>query len=71
MSAWAFEAMDTIHVCDEDWPGPSDEWAAFHDSGNSADPILEPGRIGDRTECAIEKPIAAVSDLRLTRRRRS
>ena len=68
MGMRAVEAMDAAGIGDEDRIGPADEEAAFDHPDDAPDALLQPRRIGDRAEAAIEDAVAAVGDEGLARR---
>ena len=49
--------------------GPADEQAALDHPDDAADALLQPRRVGDRAEAAVEDAVAAVGDEGLARRR--
>ena len=65
----AVEAMDAGGIGDEDRIGAADEQAALDDADDAADALLQPRRIGDVAEAAVEHAIAAVGDEGLARLR--
>ncbi len=69
MGARAIEAMDAGRVGHENRIGPTDEEAAFDHPDDAPDALLQPRRIGDGAEAAIENSVAAVGDEGLARRR--
>ena len=71
MGARAVEAVDTGRVRDEHRIGAADEKTAFDHPDDAPDARLQPRRIGDRTEAAVENAIAAVGDERLACRRQA
>ena len=67
MGARAVEAMDAGCIGDEDRIGAADEQAAFDHPDDAPDALLQPRRIGDGAEIAVENAVAAVGDKRLAR----
>ena len=67
MGARAVEAVDAVRVGDKDRIGAADEQAAFHHTDDVPDALLQPRRIGDAAEIAIENAVAAVGDKGLRR----
>src|SRR5258708_2863005 len=67
--ARAVKAVDAGRICDEDWAGAADEQATLNDPDDAPDALLQPRRIDDRTEAAMDNVVAAVGDERDARRR--
>src|SRR5262249_2197714 len=67
--AGAVETMDTGRIGDEDRIGPADEQAALDHPDDASNALLEPRRIGDGAEAAVENSVAAIGDEGLARRR--
>ena len=65
MGARAVQPVDAGRVGDKDRIGAADEQAAFHHTDDVPDALLQPRRIGDAAEIAIDDAVAAVGDKRL------
>jgi len=68
MEVRTVEPAHTGSVGDKDHVGAADEQPAFDHADDAADALLEPGRIGDGGEAAVEYAVTAVGDERLPRR---
>ena len=71
MGARTVEAVHASCVGNEDRIGAADEKSACDHPDNALDALLEPRRIGDRTETAVENAVAAVGDEGITRGRQA
>src|SRR5208337_411658 len=69
MGARAVEAVDACSAAGENRIGAADKKTAFDDPDDVPDALLQPRRIGDRTEAAVKNAVAAISDERFARRR--
>ena len=62
MRARAVQTSDAGGVGDEDRIGATDEEAAFDHTDDAPNALLQPRRVGNRIESAIEDAVAAVGD---------
>ena len=57
--------MDARGIGNEHRTGAADEEPALNHADDAADALLQPCRIGDRAEAAVEDVVAAVGEVRL------
>jgi hypothetical protein len=69
MGACAVQTVNSVGISDEHRIGPADEQTTFHHADNVPDALIEPRRIGDAAEVAIDDPISAIGDEWLAARR--